>query len=131
MEPIDHYEGTRTFKVSEGPGTHQISSCICPASDGHFMEGVKFMVHILGKDDRRIVVRDEIFPFLLAELKLLDVCNKNVRLTCGAYFKEIDFLGWMPLKKAPFQITNYSTQTRKGHMEMSYTSYLYLFDSLK
>jgi len=112
-----------TLKIFRGHRLHLIEHILCSPSDGWMLRGVVFVTYneITGQRSGTE------FPIssIPTSLRRFDVN----RFTLGCHFTK-DFLdrGVNLLENPPIEITNYSTTSREGYMEINYAVYRRLVD---
>lgn len=113
-----------TLKISNGAGFHSIMDSLGCPSDDWCRRAVDFdiLIPYVDRDGKIPCKPGEIsVSFVPVAMKRIDVIN---RFTFGCYrAQELRESGINFLKDPPIQITNYSTKTRKGFVEVSVSTY--------
>lgn len=118
-----------TLKISRGPNLHSIQDSLCSPSEEWFLRGIDFKILIPYEDGTGQRKQGEVCISLVpTELRRLDI-RERFSLACSR--PQTFRLGMVNfLKDAPFQITNYSTKSRKGFMEVNAVIYGKFVDML-
>lgn len=120
-----------TLKISRGPSLHLIMDSLGCPSDDWCRRGVDFdiLIPYVDRVGNAPLNPGEICVSLVpVAMKRIDITD---RFVFGCYrARMLRELGVNLLKDAPIQVTNYSTKTRKGFVEVSISTYRDFVDML-
>ncbi len=136
MNPIARPTNSKvvTLRIDKGPNMHGIGASLCYADQEHWLLGIYFEISLPCEWETSHKGTSDSLLIHLIPVKF-ELINDE-RITLGAYRKDDDLnfgsgIGmWTPRLPAPFQLTNYSTKTRSGYMEVSYDLYCSLVSEL-